>query len=670
MGRDIDFEPMLAEFERSTYFITYYGERNASISANCNVLAALLQSGNVAKYTSQILKCAEFLNNAWRSGNVQDKWNISKNYSMMLLTQAFVQLLRAWKLKQLDSDTDLEALMQSVRATLLDVYVQTVQHQHEDGSWSSMREVTAYAILTLSSLVELPWKDSIRATAAASIAKGKSYLLKHQNLWAEAEYLWIEKVAYSSSNLSNAYCLAAVEASGPRERLVNDDEMAFAKSSAHIAKYTGLFKALKPFQNCPEWKLEASMMQSQPFVANLKSRQTRIFPEMGKMKSHKYMDMIPLTWIGCNHVRDHGVSSKMLWEMMMISMLNYQADVYMEMVVGDKLDGSLAEVRRIIDRAIKSPTRVSGKRKGEQKDGQQNGSVSDETNETNPYGHKRAKMNGSNGTHINGGPVTDACQFESGSSHTNGIKECTSDNGTSNGTMPSKGVLAEVEVTINAFTTYVLTHPSVIRSPSYLQRWLAQSLHAFLDAHITQIEDCKLLSDGELPKETYYNWVHTTSSNHTSCPYSFVFYLCLLHGTRTGIGKTPVDLFPGAKTKYMLEDACRHLATICRQHNDFGSVERDKEEANLNSVDFPEFDGTQESDKDAHRSDSAVEQAKKEVLVIAKYERKFLDLSLAELRKNVKQDVMRELMLLFHVTDIYGEIYLARDMSPSRSSLQ
>lgn len=131
-----------------------------------------------------------------------------------------------------------------------------------------------------------------------------------------------------------------------------------------------------------------------------------------------------------------------------------------------------------------------------------------------------------------------------------------------------------------------------------------------------------------------------------------------------------MDLFPIAKTKYMLEDACRRLATICRQHNDFGSLERDRKEGNLNSVDFPEFDGVCRNVMDDGASSSLIVQAKKEVLEVAYYKRKFVNLALAELRNDLDESVMKELILFFHVTDLYGEIYLSRDMTPSRSSLK
>jgi len=65
---------MLEAFENDSFFITYRGERNASTSANCNVLMCLLHSPEPMKYTKQIVKCVRFLSYSWENNNGPDKW--------------------------------------------------------------------------------------------------------------------------------------------------------------------------------------------------------------------------------------------------------------------------------------------------------------------------------------------------------------------------------------------------------------------------------------------------------------------------------------------------------------------------------------------------------------------------------------------------------------------
>ena len=187
-----------------------------------------------------------------------------------------------------------------------------------------------------------------------------------------------------------------------------------------------------------------------------------------------------------------------------------------------------------------------------------------------------------------------------------------------------------------------------------LQSWLRYELKTFLLAHITQMEDCANLSvDYQANNNTYYNWAQNTGANHTSCPYSFVFYLCLI--------SKPQQNFASARQRYLLEDACSHLATMCRQYNDFGSVSRDRQEQNLNSINFPEFKiYTRE---EGHIDLETLEaRRKRDLFEIAEYERLCLNAALAELEMCLDLNLLREIKLFVHVTDLYGQIYVAKDI--------
>ena len=51
VGRSVSAEQMIAKFEVKTHFQTYALEGNGSISANCNVLNALLHINEPNEYT-------------------------------------------------------------------------------------------------------------------------------------------------------------------------------------------------------------------------------------------------------------------------------------------------------------------------------------------------------------------------------------------------------------------------------------------------------------------------------------------------------------------------------------------------------------------------------------------------------------------------------------------
>ena len=74
LGRAVDPRGMLAKFDSGTYFRTYVGERNASFSANCNVLNTLVHLEAPSIYVAQITRAASFICDAWYAGTVRDKW--------------------------------------------------------------------------------------------------------------------------------------------------------------------------------------------------------------------------------------------------------------------------------------------------------------------------------------------------------------------------------------------------------------------------------------------------------------------------------------------------------------------------------------------------------------------------------------------------------------------
>ncbi|RYC56856.1 hypothetical protein CHU98_g9351 [Xylaria longipes] len=215
---------------------------------------------------------------------------------------------------------------------------------------------------------------------------------------------------------------------------------------------------------------------------------------------------------------------------------------------------------------------------------------------------------------------------------------------------------------------HMLQHPAVLSASRWDQMNVKREIQACILAHVTQIEHNKRFARGQ-DKETYssvpetmFHWVRTTSSEHTSCLSSFAFLSCLISSTLT----PGEDCFPTATQKYLSEAACRHLATMCRMYNDFGSVARDRIEGNVNSINFPEFQTPQMESTSS----------KKEVLFgLAEYERSCLDHTLRRLNieadlpnmsskaKEIEKRKMAIWRMFVDVTDLYGQIYVIRDIS-------
>lgn len=325
------------------------------------------------------------------------------------------------------------------------------------------------------------------------------------------------------------------------------------------------------------------------------------------------MKYIPLTWTTINNLFGSHLNAEVLKEMMVILMLNYQADEFMEAVVGTYFEFELEPIKTIVHSFCTSSLepemngRASGKRMR-----------FDQT-------MAKAQKPGTEYTTV-------ALNLES------------------------------VRNTFRRFTKYVLKHAKVAASSFYDQNCLSRELETFLLAHITHIEDNFRLRRQESsmsplrflnPRSTYYDWVHATSADHTSCPYSSAFISCLMSVEAS-------DCFNSSLSKYLAEDLCSHLAVMCRQYNDYGSIARDRNEQNLNSVNFPEFYAAQDGRFFQDQTTDA--DLKATLFDVAEFERECLMATMEKLLDKVPTRVAKMLRVFVGVTDLYGQIYMARDI--------
>jgi hypothetical protein len=550
---------------------------------------------------------------------------------MMLIAKSFVLLLQKWAKGELDEEWCAHSFIyQELPRTLLDILRKTMESQGNDGSWEAKREVTAYAILTLEALLSLPWTEFLKPEGIACMFRGKAYLEQNRSRWRNTEHIWIEKTVYGSPNLSQAYCLAACKIAVPIAIVSAKISDIFPlETKQMIGNMLNFFSGVSPFLDAPKWKLQLSLAQSATYTSKLKLHRYDIFSPMERASDEKYRQYIPCTWIGCRDHLSTPISSRTLCDMMLLSMFNFQVDAFMETVARDCYSGRLQELKTLICSLCR---------------GYAEGLVCTSGNQT-----KILVGNESNGT-ANGA--------------TKGMKSCATQDDSDityvNGHRPEN---ESVKATLGKFVDFALQHPKVKTSPESMRRWLAHELETFLLAHVMHMEDCDAFvasadsgagcATWRSPRTTFFNWVRTTSADHTSCPFSFVFFLCLIKDN----GRSLEFSLP---QRYALEDACRHLAAMCRQYNDLGSVVRDQEEANLNSVNFPEFSVRETVSPTT--TDQLVSRKKRDLLEVAEYERRCLNRILVELDKDLDGTTMEKLKLLIGVTDLYGQIYATRDI--------
>ncbi|KAF7905074.1 uncharacterized protein EAF01_005595 [Botrytis porri] len=665
LGHSSSAEGVIQAFEGKEHFLTYRGERNPSFSANCNVLIFFLDRDDRAQYVPQISKTVQFLASQAFNENVKEKWHRNNLYWMMLMARAFDLLYRNGEVAQMVFEEN-PSLKEQIPMILLQILMRILNTQQKNGSWAGVCEITSYSILALSSLLKLPFVRQLdKGKIISSVALGKSFLHSHRDEWTKGQYMWIEKVTYSSGILSEAYCLAASLVEVPflvepetvsmigaslegKGFLVPEKVLMDMHKTGDLMALTALFRDTKPST------FQIAEMQACFALQSLQRHPTNIFPRTAKGKD-KYVFIIPLALILCAAARGCCTSLSVLYEMMVLSILNFHADEYMEGIIERYFETDLDSVRQVVRQLFTDPHITP-----------QSNVANCKTKDLN-NGHDEADFSVKN-------------VGSSSNSHIDGIFDPGQKTGL--GDRPS---LENVKSVLSQFKRQIMEHPAVLSSPGRLQARLASNLQTFLLAHIMQAEDNYRLraqsrphENGSIhnggdyahevnknqplqyrnPNRSFYSWVRGTSADHTSCPFSFIFFECLvLHALSSTKQTRTIGTLVSARTTYLSEDACRHLSSLCRMYNDYGSLSRDAEERSLNSVGFPEFWDC------AEKTEFASNDVKSELLWIAEYERRGLDMAMTLLEKELGHgDLMDALRLFVDVTDLYGQIYVLKDV--------
>lgn len=501
---------------------------------------------------------------------------------------------------------------------LFQVCFRPLLQQELDGSWNHSVEETAYALLILTQARKVSFFDLLREPLEDSIRRGVAFINSHTE--NPPSRIWVEKVSYSSSILTDSYVLAALKAASS-ESSNNIGWSSWAKSNpAKLEKHVALFHRAPLFSSCPLWELRGSMVEALLFKPLLIAKRLNVFPRQGLEGDEKYFNVLPLFWTACNNKCRTFASTNFLYEMSEISMLNFQLDEFFEASAGPLFQGRMNDLRRIIHLLLP-----------------EDGSVS--------FDGSLIQSSTTNGHH-------DYVDADS----------------------------ALVIDRLSRFLRHVTQHPNIQKASDWDRKFLKRELRVYLLAHTQQAEDAsrfeginksQVSSKSSTSATTFFNWVRTTSSDHISCPYSFSFISCFLGASLTP-EKGTGDCFPSVAEKYLANAVCRHLSCMCRMYNDVGSAERDLDEGNLNSVEFPEFDNL-----------DTVENKKMALLGLAQYERSCLMDALGRLdqarldRNRVSRNPeairlgsrrMKIWTMFCDQVDLYGQVYVVQDISARMAS--
>ena len=579
--------------------------------------------------------------------------NLCPQYLMMLLAQTLRRLMVLWDLGDLPGLPQ-DLIRDQIPLVLLQILHRTLHLQNPDGSWGkeASLEGSAYAVLTLVDASLFPWTEPLDAQAALAIGKGREFLSQSRDRWSEANYIWIEKVSYSSSVLSKTYCIAAIKAATlyptPYQWTTSAHDLVDI-SSEKILKFSQFFSQIPLFADEPEWKLKASLIEGYLFLPRLRRVRLDVFPRKD-MTEDKYLEYIPFTWTSCNN-RGAFLEADLLWDMMVISMLNFQVDEFMEAVVGTHFAHDQVLIQQLVEWLC-----------------------------------------------VMSAEPASSPSVPSGGATSNFMGESTMNKGTLTPPLTGYGsptTLTTVESALRRFTAHVLRHPRIAAASQFSRSNLAAHLQSFLLAHLKHCSDNTIfaaqaqnLSPTATPTfaadTTYWEWARTTGATNTSCPYSWAWLTCRLAGGRgcySPNGTAPEDdePFPSAAAKFLAQDMAARLASMCRMYNDYGSQARDRTELNLNSVNFPEFErcgggqggrgggGGGEPARKRRRTEppdhaSDLRARKAALLELAEFERAGVEAARARLLPMVSKRVRAVVGVFVDVTDLYGQIYVARDI--------
>ncbi|KAK5632715.1 hypothetical protein RRF57_008429 [Xylaria bambusicola] len=588
--------------------------REFSFSANCNVLLALLYQDTPRDYHEQIMKSIGLLCDVW--------WTAINRIESKGFVRASLKLVDLIEKGRLPPFDDI-VTKSRIAICLYQACFRTLLEQGENGSWNSSIADTAHAIIILTETRRFNLFRETMDEFDSAINRAVNFVKPSTTVSENPS----TKVASSASSfLTEAFRLSALNMSKKLPDALIGSSL--REDTSAIPKLIKLWKYTPLFQKIPEWQIRASMIEGTLFRPIVRARRLNIFTRKG-VEEDKYFDVIPVAWPTCNYRTRTFAPSCFLFEGMMAALLNYQVDEFIEAVAGVNYADNIPELRQIIDDVIIS--------------------ISEEKSADNIY---------------------ETLWEESAA---NGISELTnrfSVNGAAAGRLSTIDEVKrrEVLVPLTKFVTHALKHPSILSSSPWDQKNVTNELRIYLQTHVTQSEDNMLLKQGKFTKgvmrEHFFRWVRTTSADHTSATYTFNFISALL-GSWIENGQ---DCFPSTQEKYYAAAACQHLAAMCRMYNDHGSAIRDHDEANVNAVDFPEF-GVRVIDS----GDIEMTRKKEALFEVAQYERSCIEEAFRRLeahaagtrsadaraRKSRQMEIWR---MFYNVTDLFGQIYVLRDI--------
>jgi hypothetical protein len=273
----------------------------------------------------------------------------------MLMSQSLMKLLEMWD-KEILPGLNGDLIHDELPLVLFQALSRTLQRQRASGFWgkTDSPEETAYSLLAIAALSSLPFIRPLDEDIQNAIHKGRAALESLTGAVSTAEYLWIEKVTYSSPILCETYILAALHATAQLEKHVFRHQPTEVMNMKKVNKFLPFYQKLLTIGALPAWRIRISLMEGCLFTPFLSKVRYQVFPARSTDNfEEKYWDNIRFTWCCVNSIDLTFASADFIVQWMTISYLNYQGDEYMEAIVGTRFSHNWEAVRAVIEDVFK-----------------------------------------------------------------------------------------------------------------------------------------------------------------------------------------------------------------------------------------------------------------------------------------------------------------------------
>ncbi|GAQ46948.1 hypothetical protein AKAW_07141 [Aspergillus niger] len=449
----------------------------------------------------------------------------------------------------------------------------------------------------------------LRDASLTAIEQAESYLRYtcSRGYISIRERLWIDKTLYSIETVSRSYIISATLAPTPNIQASETLGGLFNIPGSVIQKQGNFLRTLPSFSHIPSWVLEASVREGYMIIDEL--RKIDFFSQRAKL-SEEYLLYCASCFVASNYKGSYFLSTGYLLMVLRITVATYQLDTFVDHQVINFSSLELDELEDFIQKKLHTGRCLST-----------GPDATHELNECNGEQHARVK---------------------------------------------------EAKAMFLSFMNFVLTDTTGPVS-TYNKLNLRSELRSALLAQIGHIRSSKgLAHEGvdlhdQIGKTTFFSWLRGPASDNVLYP--VVLKYMILH---MGMSQAQQDddVFRTPEEQYIVEDFCRHAAAGVRLWNDYGSIERDKAEGVLNSIDVlnlsssrPLANGITGDTLDRH---CKVVSLKK----MAHYENRHVRLCLEQLETVLQENdahrassIMSRLHMHATVTQVWAEMYSLRQFS-------